>query len=505
MADEIANKRPRADVEAALADPALASLARAGAPVVVAESDPLHVIHANESALSLFGAADCDALTRRLFDPGLPGGRALADLARRLQPGAPARLERFCFSGAAFAGAATLLCRRTATGAPLLVLAALGLRAGRTGARPAPQSIMTPEPSRPSSSVASPATPSPAIPAAVLPPAATPAAEAVESVGLAALRTRLEGRFPGLAPARFLWRTDSHNVVVDVTPPLAEIVGPGCADLVGRDLVEASQALGLDPRGELAEALRAQVTFSQVDLDWPIEQASAAAPVTLGALPVFDHGAHFEGWRGFGVIHIDRLHEGPLVAGLPGLAGSVPPEAPAPVRDDLSAAEPPPQDASQDLPKEPASRAPAPLEFSGVVVPLRPFTQARPAACAEPVESAADAATSGKTARDEAGDKSDLVALSPHERSAFREIAMALGARGTLIPGQGASGEGSSNQPAPKPPRPKPPQRASRPLPPAPTSSSDAPPAPESRATTGTSDFSHRPLNERLLDACRPA
>ncbi len=80
--------------------------------------DPLHVIHANESALSLFGAADCDALTRRLFDLGLPGGRALADLARRLQPGAPARLERVSFSGGAFAGAVTLLCRRTATGDP---------------------------------------------------------------------------------------------------------------------------------------------------------------------------------------------------------------------------------------------------------------------------------------------------------------------------------------------------------------------------------------------------
>ena len=506
MADEIANKRPRADVEAALAEPALASLARAGAPVVVAEGDPLHVIHANESALSLFGAADCDALTRRLFDPGLPGGRALADLARRLQPGAPARLERLSFSGEAFPGAVTLLCRRTATETPLVVLAALGLRAGRTGARSAPQAVTAPEPSIPSPSIPSPSIPGPsipgpAIPAAVLPPAAAPAVEAVEPAALAALRSRLEERFPGLAPARFLWRTDSRNVVVDVTPPLAEIVGPGCADLVGRDLVEASQALGLDPRGELAEALRAQVTFSHVDLDWPIDQTSAAAPVTLGALPVFDHGAHFEGWRGFGVIHIDRLHEGPMVAGLPGLAGAVPPEAPAPFRDDLAAAEPSPQDASQDLPKEPASRAPAPLEFSGVVVPLRPFSQARPAACAEPVEPVAGAATSSKTARDEAGDESALVALSPHERSAFREIAMALGARGTLIPGQGASGEDSSESTGAKPVASETAASCEPLSPPTPTSSSDAPPAPESRATTGKSEFNHRPLDERLLDA----
>ena len=157
----------------------------------------------------------------------------------------------------------------------------------------------------------------------------------------------MEQRFPGLPPARFLWRTDAALVVTEITPPLSEIVGSGCADLVGRDFAEAVRALGLDLHGDLAQALRSRATFSRMDLDWPVENVGAVAPVTLGGLPAYDRGRAFDGWRGFGVIHLDSLTEAPVFT--------------APVFAPIA---PPAQEA---LP--PVTAAP---EFFGVVVPLRP-------------------------------------------------------------------------------------------------------------------------------------
>jgi len=384
MADKDANVA-RADlmagISAALAEPALASLARAGAPIVVAAEDPPRAVHANRAALALFGAQDCDGVTDRLFGRGKSDGV----FAAFMRSGAPTRLERFVADGSL--GGLTVMCRRAGEERPLFTFAVLGLRGGpargeaKAFAR-APSAIESEAPSD----------------------AADPAVE----TGLAVLRDRLRERYPELAPVRFLWRTDARDIVIQLTPPLADIVGPGCADLVGRNLLEAVEALGLDARRELADAMRARVTFSHVDLDWPVERASAVAPVTLGALPVFNAGAEFEGWRGFGVVHLDRLREAAFVEG--------------PFRKE------------EPVPTKVPEAAPQPA-VSGVVVPLRPVAAPRPAAASPP------APLEPKTEpqrRAEADDDPALVSLSPHERSAFREIARALGAR---IPAGAERGE----------------------------------------------------------------
>jgi PAS domain S-box-containing protein len=393
--DEQANRpisgRARADIAAALADPAVASLSRAGAPVVVALGEPPRAVHANAEALALFGADGLAALSARLFGANDSAARRLCELSGALPPGGPARIERLAIGGAPL----TLLCRRMAGAEAPLVIAALGLRLSRPRPGLVAPSLACEEP----------------IPA--------PAAEAsVEPESLTSLRARLARNFPGLAPVRFLWRADERNVVVELTPPLVDVVGAGCGALVGRDLVEAAGALGLDPGGLLSDALRARATFSRVDVDWPIDSVPAAAPVTLGGLPVFDRGDDFAGWRGFGVIHLDRLHAAPAVAA-PFAPVSAQPSAP-----EAAAPEGPP------APETPApDEAPPAPEFSGVVVPLRPLNQTvAPPPVAPPVWPAprADADDAAEPAED--GD-SALVTLSPHERSAFREIARALGAR----------------------------------------------------------------------------
>ncbi len=383
----------RADVAAALAEPAVASLARAGAPVVVAEGAPPRVIHASAAALDLFGVGDAADLTLPLFGADSSGARRLAQLASDILPGAAARLERVPLGCAASPGAVTFLCRRTAGHNPLFVLAGLGLRAAPGANRRAPQPN-------------------------------APARTTVDHrpAGIEALRARFEERFPRLAPARFLWRVDARNVVIELTPPLAQIVGTGCSDLIGREFLDAARILGLDPRGELAEALRGRVTFSRINIDWPIEQAGAVAPVTLGGLPLFDPRGAFDGWRGFGVIHLDRLREGPLV--------SDPFQTATAARSEQAAR-------AEQTVADPLEEAPPPPshDFSGVVVPLRPHAAARPETGAGP--------------RDDGEDDSALIALAPHERSAFREIARALGARGPKAAApDGDGGRGHTASPA---------------------------------------------------------
>jgi PAS domain S-box-containing protein len=408
-----------------LADPAIASMARAGAPIAAAAGSPAQVIYANPAALALFGVADCAGLTGLLFSP--EAGR-LSHVVQTLTPGAAPRLERVRLPDDAPTETVTLLCRRTSGADPLFVFAGLGRRGGFSRTQPAPSSLAAPVAEglseEVSDSLASP-TEAELVEHAAIESAAVETADAetvaewtqasgAASESFLAFKADMEQRFPGLPPARFLWRTDAALVVTEITPPLSDIVGTGCADLVGRDLTESVRALGLDSHGDLAKALRSRATFSRINMDWPVENVAAVAPVTLGGLPSYDRSQAFDGWRGFGVIHLDSLTEAPIFS------------APVP-----AAIAPPAQAAA------PVAAAPG---FFGVVVPLRPTAGWTPPQVEAPlqVEAPGPEETRGQehwrqeprgNAREDDED-AGLVALAPHERSAFREIARKLGARG---------------------------------------------------------------------------
>ncbi|MBB4198623.1 hypothetical protein CCR94_19500 [Rhodoblastus sphagnicola] len=338
-----ATEEVRADIAAALAENGVASLARAGAPVLVTEGASMRLVHANAAALALFGADSVSDLQEGALAPNAAPAQAVAQRLRPLPAGA-SRIERFDFGPGA---KITFLCRRANTHTQIYVLAGLGVRLRGVQARSIPVS------------------------------ADMPAVQ--NSQACDALKRALERRYPGLKPARFLWRTDTLNVVTEVTPPLAEIFGGAAATLVGRDLIESARALGMDPEGRLAAALNGRVTFSGVEVIWPIDGALAAAPVSLGALPAFDREKGFDGWRGFGVIQLDRLRE---------IART---------------------DASEPDIRDEAAPEPTP-DCSGVVLPFPP-----------PRLSAAF---------DSREEPAALVTLAPHERQAFREIARTLGAQG---------------------------------------------------------------------------
>jgi PAS domain-containing protein len=300
------------DVEAALASAPFAPLAASGAPIIVAAGEPAQVVGATESALALFAADKLDALGDRVFGGAEPGARRLAELSRVLLPGAAPRLERLRFFFGPVAEQVTMLCQRVSGAqAPLFVMALLGVRPNLL--RP-PQPKAAPvlrlvESSPASEPVAASATENaPAALARIVSQAVqTPASIAPARLGFEAAREALRARFPAAAPIRFLWRTDADDRIVEIAPPLPEIAGAREGEFVGENFVKLAARLGLDPDEKLAQALASRSTWSGLERLWPLAKADAAVPVVLGASPSFDAARNFEGYRGFGVIHVARL------------------------------------------------------------------------------------------------------------------------------------------------------------------------------------------------------
>lgn len=394
--------------EAALREPPFASLVEAGGPVLVVAGQPPHVVWSNSAAHAAFGADEA-ALARRLFEAADPGARRLAELARSLTPGAAARLERLRFFAGPRAETVTFLCRRTLGPQPLFLLAAAGAAAPRRPAAPEFSQTFEPAPEPPPRSVA----PPPA-PIAAAPPVAT---RQPRDIGEVAADLAARG-FSG--QQRFLWRTDAQHRFVKIAGEPCGLAGLEGDAAIGRSFLELADALALDADQRLRRALDSQETWSGLDLTWPIAGAAAAVSVTLGALPAADASRRFDGYRGFGVVHVTRLQE-----------IAEPSEAPPPPAPVAEAPPPaplaPPAPVEDPPPVEDLAPQPAPAPLAGNVVALRPFqvvARRAPAEDAAPEPSAEPAAEPAASTPDDG-----MVSLSAAERLAFREIARALGAR----------------------------------------------------------------------------
>ena len=320
------------DIERALAEPAIAALIAHGAPVFVAAGQPLAIVHANAAALGFFGGVRADALSARLLATPDQGARRLNELASAMRPDAPARLEKLRFTIGRRVESLTCLCRRVGGGSSLLVVGVLGVRAApvapaqaATPAAPAevesdPAAIAAPASAEtikdlaatvaPVSPPAGPTEAGEMAPAHAPPEPARPVETPPPPVRLAdpaETEAALMARFQNAPTVRFLWRSDAEGRLAEITGQLCEVVGCDSAALIGRNFAEQAHASGADPTGKLAAALERRETWSGLQLPWPISGAAAAVPVSLGAVPSFNDQRVFDGFRGFGVIHIQRI------------------------------------------------------------------------------------------------------------------------------------------------------------------------------------------------------
>ena len=259
----------------------------------------LRLVAASRAMFSLFRVDDGAGLSDRLIGGGDPGSRRLSTLFETMPLGGAPRLERLRFFIGPGSEVVTFLCRRIAdaSGRPIFIAAALGVRPGLIAIHPptTPSSPVSPRPVEAQPPVEAP--PPLDVPTAV-PPIDTP-------MTVQAIQASLRARWPSSRTIRFLWQSDADGVCTSVTPNLAEVVGPRTADLVHRDLADLASAI--DPTGRLATALKSNATWSGIDVAWPMSDAHAGVAVGLGAIACVDRENGFEGYRGYGVVHLDRI------------------------------------------------------------------------------------------------------------------------------------------------------------------------------------------------------
>jgi PAS domain S-box-containing protein len=190
-------------------------------------------------------------------------------------------------------------------------------------------------------------------------------------------------------PLRFVWQMDPEGRFTVDSDDFAELIGPESATVLGQPWIDIAAKRKLDPDAQVERAVESQQTWSGITVHWPVDGTEERLAVELSGLPMFDRDRTFRGYRGFGVCrdaerfaHLPRPKPEPDAAIAP--ASAIEPEPLAEPVQTAEAAQPP----------EPAQQPPNVVPFRG------------------------PPAGEGKAP-----------ALSPVERSAFRELARQLSAR----------------------------------------------------------------------------
>jgi PAS domain S-box-containing protein len=134
---------------------------------------------------------------------------------------------------------------------------------------------------------------------------------------------------------RFVFEIGADGRIAFLSPDLAAAVGPSAERALGRAWADVASELGLDPDGAVAAALAKRGGWSDLAIGWPTPDGGRL-DLTLSALPMFDNGRSFLGFRGLG-----RAKEPPR-------AGSLAPDAASSA--EASLVETPPAEAAGEAP-----------------------------------------------------------------------------------------------------------------------------------------------------------
>jgi len=107
-------------------------------------------------------------------------------------------------------------------------------------------------------------------------------------------------------PLRFVWQMDEDGRFTLSSDEFIALIGPRAAAAIGRPWREIGP--DLDPEGQIARAVASRDTWSGVTVLWPADDGPDRLAVELSGLPVFDRERIFRGYRGFGVCRdLERL------------------------------------------------------------------------------------------------------------------------------------------------------------------------------------------------------
>jgi PAS domain S-box-containing protein len=224
---------------------------------------------------------------------------------------------------------------------------------------------------------------------------------------------------------RFVWQADAETRFTHVAPALAEVVGPMAGDIVGQTFADLTASVVTD-EGGIAELFARRETFSGRPLLWVVDNTDLEVPVDWAGLPVYGPDKTLVGFRGFGLLRTDAARpRGAAAASGAASEGGVAEEVPTPAEVAPS---------GEPVPVEETSLKPsAPSEAENWFVGIRDRVAATLSGARAAVRSAEERGEGGSEGKPGPRARSPRaeapVGLSHAERSAFREIARALGAR----------------------------------------------------------------------------
>ncbi|RXF67546.1 PAS domain-containing protein [Hansschlegelia zhihuaiae] len=416
------------DVFDALAtDPALAAPERGGRPVFVVD-DAGEIVWAGPAARRLIAAGELEFSARQMLaGMAATGSEGLV----RLRIGASGRLAPLIFRALPMAvhGAAALVALEGLT--PLeaqaeeaeFARAPIDEEPGASEDEVAAASEAEDDAAAPARGIAAEEGAPPNLPGeaeAALEPIARPAEQPPGEETSAPAEDR---------PAedlRFVFEIDGDGRVTLLSPDLARAVGASAEAAVGRPWSETADALGLDPADAVCAAIERRGAWGEIQISWPTADGRRL-PIVLTALPMFDRGRTFVGFRGLG-----RATAAPLPA--PVEAVPAEPEPTQPVAadsaaEDLSATvDSETGDRQDDAPEEPAVEEPA-------SAPVPADRADQPPAAEEPPFFAAPPAAPpyGGNVVPLRDATLPLAALTTSEESAFDEIARRLRGLGARV------------------------------------------------------------------------
>src|SRR5262249_14150802 len=82
-------------------------------------------------------------------------------------------------------------------------------------------------------------------------------------------------------PLRSVWQTDAGGHFSLASQEFADLLGPQTIALLNHEWGEIAETLNLDPQGQIANALAARATFSDIVVLWPVDNSDERLPVEL--------------------------------------------------------------------------------------------------------------------------------------------------------------------------------------------------------------------------------
>ncbi|MEG8098763.1 PAS domain-containing sensor histidine kinase [Candidatus Liberibacter brunswickensis] len=108
---------------------------------------------------------------------------------------------------------------------------------------------------------------------------------------------------------RFKWKTDSHGYIQEISEELSKTIGNYTLQMIGMRLCDINHILQIDPNNRLVDLLKKQNTWYGKSTIWPIEGTDLHVPIDLAALPIYSRDREFNGFKGFGLVHVNRVEK----------------------------------------------------------------------------------------------------------------------------------------------------------------------------------------------------